>query len=118
FLDRHIRRLRTAYHARRDIMLAAMTRAFPPVVHWTVPAGGLFIWVTLPEELDAADLLRDAIARKVAFVPGAAFFPDGSGKNTMRVNFTNSSVKRVELGIARLGEALQQRLATAVALGT
>ena len=107
FLDRHIRRLRTAYSARRDAMLAAMTKTFPPAVDWTKPAGGLFIWATLPASLDAADVLRDAISQKVAFVPGSPFFPDGSGKNTMRLNFTNSSVERIEEGIARLGNVLQ-----------
>jgi 2-aminoadipate transaminase len=110
FLDRHIRRLRTAYRARRDVMLGAMNRFFPPEVRWTTPAGGLFIWATLPRELDATDLLRDAIARKVAFVPGVAFFSDGSGKNTLRLNFTSSSIERIEEGIARLGRVLQRAI--------
>jgi 2-aminoadipate transaminase len=102
FLDRHIRLLRTAYAARCDVM----RKHFPSAVRWTTPAGGLFIWVTLPARLDAGDLLRLALARHVAFVPGSAFFADGAGTNTFRLNFTNSSIERIEQGIARLGDVL------------
>jgi 2-aminoadipate transaminase len=108
FLDRHVLTLRSAYAARRDAMIASMVRWFPPSVRWTKPAGGLFVWATLPEPVDAADVLRDALSEKVAFVPGAAFFADGSGKNTMRLNFSNASVGRIEEGIARLGRALRR----------
>ena len=89
-------------------MLSAMSRAFPPEVTWTRPAGGLFVWATLPESLDAADFLREALEEKVAFVPGSSFFADGSGKNTMRLNFANASLERIEEGIARLGRALER----------
>jgi len=106
FLDRHVRRLRTAYAARRDAMLAAMAESFPPGVTWTRPAGGLFVWAALPSSLDANELLRSALEDKVAFVPGNPFFPDGSGRNMMRLNFTNSSVERIQQGIARLGRAI------------
>lgn len=110
FLDRHIRRLRSAYATRRDAMLSAMSTSFPESVHWTTPAGGLFVWATLPESMDAADVLRAAQADKVAFVPGAPFFPDGSGTNTMRLNFTNASVERIDEGIGRLGRVLHRVL--------
>ena len=106
FLDRHVRRLREAYRVRRDAMLAAMARSFPSEVTWTKPAGGLFVWAALPASLDANDLLRTALENKVAFVPGDSFFPDGSGRNMMRLNFTNSSVERIDEGIARLGRAI------------
>jgi 2-aminoadipate transaminase len=108
FLDGHIRTLRSAYRVRRDALLAAMSKAFPPGVSWTRPAGGLFVWATLPESLDAADVLRHALREKVAFVPGAAFFADGSGKNTMRLNFTNAGVERIEEGATRLGRCLHR----------
>jgi 2-aminoadipate transaminase len=106
FLDEHIRRLRRAYKVRRDALLAAMSSAFPPGVTWTAPAGGLFVWATLPDSLDAADLLQHALREKVAFVPGGAFFADGSGTNTMRLNFTSASVERIEEGAVRLGRSL------------
>ena len=92
FLDAHVRILRPAYKARRDAMLSAMSKAFPPGVTWTTPAGGLFIWVQMPGTIDATELLKDALAEKVAFVPGDAFHADGSGRNTMRLNFTNATV--------------------------
>jgi 2-aminoadipate transaminase len=108
FLDRHIRNLRNAYAARRDAMLSGMTRWFPPGVSWTPPAGGLFVWATLPESMDAAAVLRDALAERVAFVPGASFFADGAGQNTMRLNFTNASIEHIEEGIMRLGRVLRR----------
>jgi 2-aminoadipate transaminase len=110
FLDRHVRTLRRAYKSRRDAMLAAMSRSFPSEVTWTKPAGGLFVWATLPTALDAADVLRDALRDKVAFVPGSPFFADGSGHNTMRLNFTNASVDLIEEGMARLGRMLTRRV--------
>jgi 2-aminoadipate transaminase len=110
FLDRHVRLLRRAYKKRRDAMLDAMKRYFPSGVTWTKPEGGLFVWAVLPDRMDAADVLRDALRSKVAFVPGAAFFPDDAGHNTMRLNFTNASQDRIEEGIARLGRTLARRL--------
>ena len=110
FLDRHVRRLRSAYATRRDAMLSAMSKHFPRQVTWTRPSGGLFLWATLPECMDAADVLRTSLAEKVAFVPGAAFFADGSGKNTMRLNFTNASIEQIEDGIWRLGRVLSRLL--------
>jgi 2-aminoadipate transaminase len=80
FLDRHVRLLRSAYCERRDAMLDALLRSFPVGVRWTRPEGGLFLWVTLPEGLDSAELLKEALAEKVAFVPGASFFPEGGGE--------------------------------------
>jgi 2-aminoadipate transaminase len=108
FLDRHVRRLRSAYVARRDAMLSAMSDTFPRGVRWTRPAGGLFIWASLPDGMDAADVLRDALAEKVAFVPGTSFFADGSGRNTFRLNFTNASLGRIGEGIGRLGRVLRR----------
>jgi 2-aminoadipate transaminase len=108
FLDQNVQRLRAAYATRRDAMLSAMSNHFPEGVRWTTPAGGLFVWATLPEWMDAGDVLRAALAERVAFVPGAAFFADGSGTNTMRLNFTNASVEHIDEGISRLGRVLQR----------
>ena len=87
-------------------MLSAMAACFPPSVTWTRPAGGLLIWATVPARLDTADVLRAALVQKVAFVPGSPFFTDGSGLNTLRLNFTNSSVDVINEGIVRLGRVL------------
>jgi 2-aminoadipate transaminase len=110
FLDRHVRFIRTVYRERRDAMLAALRRYVPAAVRWTTPQGGLFLWVTLPEPMDAAEILPAAIAENVAFVPGTAFFADGSGRNTFRLNFSNASPERIQEGIRRLGSVLERAL--------
>jgi len=108
FVDRHVRLIRTVYRERRDVMLAAMHKHFPPGVHWTRPQGGLFLWATLPEPLDAAEVLQAAIAEHVAFVPGVGFFADASGRNTLRLNFSNAESEKIEEGIRRLGAVLSR----------
>ena len=113
FLDQHIRTLRQVYHRRRDVMLAALERAFPDPalgVRWTRPQGGLFLWVTLPPGTDTSEVLIDAVKEKVAFVPGESFHPGGGGKNTMRLNFSNATEEQIETGIAGLGRAITRRL--------
>jgi len=110
FLDRHVKKIRAVYRERRNAMLAALEKYFPKEVRWTHPEGGLFLWVTLPEGLDAGEILRTALEEKVAFVPGAAFFPDGSGKNTMRLNFSFAPPEIIQEGIRRLGSVLMKVL--------
>jgi len=96
-------RARTCYQARRDAMLAALDAAAAPGMSWTRPEGGLFVWLTLPPDMDAAELLTRAISEaNVAFVPGAAFFTDGSGRNTLRLSFSLPSEADIGAGIARL----------------
>lgn len=111
FLDRHIKVIRKCYHERRDVMLETMEELFPSSVHWTHPEGGLFLWGTLPEDMDASDVLRVAIERKVAFVPGYSFHPLGGGKNTMRLNFSNATPEKIREGITRLGYTLKENIA-------
>jgi 2-aminoadipate transaminase len=111
FLEHHVRLIRRVYHERRDMMLAAMERYFPAGVRWTRPKGGLFLWVVLPQALDAAALLKKAVDSKVAFVPGTAFYPDGSGHNTLRLNFSSSQPAQIETGIRRLGRVLEAEMA-------
>ena len=87
-------------------MLQTMEETFPEGVRWTRPDGGMFLWVTLPEHLDAGELFKDAIKEKVAYVVGSAFYADGSGKNTMRLNFSYPSDELVEEGTRRLARVL------------
>ena len=108
FLDRHVRVLRGVYAERRTAMLDALERHMPRAVRWTRPAGGLFLWVTLPAGSDARDLLRHAIDRQVAFVPGAAFHACGGGDNTLRLNFSYCAPERIETGIRRLATAVRE----------
>ncbi len=106
FLDEHIELIRSTYRERRDLMIAALKRYVPPEIKWFHPEGGLFLWITLPGGLDASELLKKAVKRKVAFVPGAPFHPLGGGENTMRVNFSNAGPDMIQTGIQRLGEVL------------
>ncbi len=112
FMDRHVRHIRRVYKERRDVMLAAMDACFPPGVRWTHPNGGLFLWVTLPAGLDAAEVLKAALELKVAFVPGASFFACGGGANTLRLNFSNATPEKIQEGIVRLGRVLTAQVAT------
>ena len=111
FLDRHVELIRKVYSERRNLMLEVMEATFPPGVHWTQPQGGLFLWGTLPEWLDAADVLQQALEKKVAFVPGMPFHANGGGHNTLRINYSNASPEQIQTGITRLGELLQEILA-------
>ena len=106
FLQQHIQIIRAIYRERRNAMLAALQACFPPEVCWTHPQGGMFLWVTLPAGYDAADILQEAIAQQVAFVPGAPFHANGGGANTFRLNFSNATPEKIADGIARLGKAL------------
>ena len=108
FLDEHVKVIRATYMERRDVMLEMMEEMFPPEVSWTHPQGGMFLWGILPEGMDAADALKIAIERKVAFVPGAAFHANGGGANTMRINFSYSSPDTIREGITRLGTVLKE----------
>ena len=110
FLDQHVRLIREVYCERREVMLAALSKYFPSNVRWTTPQGGLFLWVILPETLDATQLLTEAIAEKVAFVPGTSFFADGSGHNTFRLNFSNTTPVHLQEGMRRLGGVLSRRV--------
>jgi len=110
FLDRHVRLIREVYRERRNVMLQAMEDNFPKAVQWTRPQGGLFLWATLPEGMKSADVLQDAVAEKVAFVPGSPFFSKGGGENTMRLNFSNAPPAKIREGMARLGRVLQRRM--------
>lgn len=113
FLDGHVRRIRAVYKERRDTILAALRKHMPRGVLWTRPQGGLFIWATLPEAVDAAELLVEAAREGVAFVPGAAFYHDGSVRNAMRLNFSYAPPERIAEGIRRLAGVLKRRLAGA-----
>ncbi|MBI3738370.1 MAG: PLP-dependent aminotransferase family protein [Chloroflexi bacterium] len=111
FLDEHVKVIRATYKERRDVMLEMMDEMFPREVHWTRPQGGMFLWGVLPEHMDAAEVLKVAIERKVAFVPGAAFHACGGGQNTMRINFSYSKPEIIREGITRLGTTLKEAIA-------
>jgi DNA-binding transcriptional MocR family regulator len=112
FADEHRWRTNLAalvdvYRSRRDAMLQAIDEHFPDGATWTMPAGGFYVWVTLPEWADAQAMLAAAVERRVAYVPGTAFYPGGRGKNQMRLAFCYPTEDRIREGIARLGSLLE-----------
>jgi 2-aminoadipate transaminase len=111
FLDRHIQLICKEYKERRDVMLASLDAYCPPSVDWTHPEGGLFLWATLPEDIDAAEALKIALERKVAFVPGKSFHPTGDGKNTLRLNFSYPSKDDIREGVHRMAEVFKEMIA-------
>jgi 2-aminoadipate transaminase len=110
FVDQHVERIKDFYRERRDVMLRSIEEHFPADAHYTRPAGGLFVWAELPRDIDTRELLLEAIEEKVAFVPGQGFHADGSGTNTMRLNFSNVPPEQLQAGVQRLGHAIQRRL--------
>ena len=111
FFDQHVRAIRQVYRERRDVMLAALEEFFPSTVTWTHPAGGLFLWVTLPEGMDAPRLLEAALRENVAFVPGGSFFATGEqGVRHLRLNFSNAQPEQIREGIRRLAAAVRRQM--------
>jgi DNA-binding transcriptional MocR family regulator len=105
--DAQVAKVRKTYSHRRDCMLAALAKYMPDGVSWTKPQGGMFVWITLPKGMDGAKLLaRSLETAKVAFVPGQAFFADGTGANTFRVSFSCANEEMIEEGISRLGKLI------------
>jgi 2-aminoadipate transaminase len=104
---RHLKTLRSTYGERCDTMLNALERAMPEGTKLTRPDGGLFVWAELPAGLDTEALLKQAVAHKVAFVPGAPFFAEAPRRNSLRLNFSNRPPELISEGIARLGEVIR-----------
>jgi len=100
------------YRRRRDHMLECFKKYMPPQVKWTEPHGGLFLFVTLPLGLDAGNILKKAIENNVAFVDGATFFCNDSGHNTMRINFSYSTLEEIENGVTRLARVIASEINT------
>lgn len=107
-LPAHLQQLRSAYGERLTAMLASLERHFPEVVSWTMPRGGMFIWVTLPDGVDARELLPKAVDQeKVAFIPGQAFAQPGTdARRFIRLNFSNCCVSDIEEGVRRLARVV------------
>ena len=107
-IDMYIARTRGICRERRDVMINAMSQYMPADVHFTRPAGGLFLWVELPPPLDARQWLRRCLDHGVAFPTGEAFFPNGGGENAARICFSDSAPARIVEGVKRMSEALAE----------
>ena len=110
YFDANLKTIIEQYHEKRDNMLSAFREFMPEGVTWTEPEGGLFLFLTLPQGMDAEDLFKKAIENDVAFVLGSVFHCDGSGKNTMRINFSYMSKERTTEGVKRLAKAIKEML--------
>ena len=109
-LPGHVKMLRKTYALRRDAMVAALRQYLPNSVHFTAPAGGMFVWLTLPDGMDARVLLERALAEeKLAFVPGAAFHANGGCENTLRLSFSTCPPEVIKDAMMRLCRLLTRR---------
>lgn len=105
-IDDHICKITDVYRKRRDLMIHMMEEYFPENTSWNVPDGGLFTWVTLPENVDATELFKKGIEKNVAFVPGEPFYPNGGHKNHFRLNYSCMPEDKIEIGMKRLADLL------------
>ena len=109
-LDEHVEKIKDVYRKRRDVMLKTMEETFPKEVKFTHPEGGLFTWCVLPEYMDAKVLAQQCLEKKVAYVPGGSFFPNGGKENHFRLNYSCMPEDKIKEGITRIAEVLKANL--------
>jgi len=110
FFDKNLKVINQKYHEKRDCMLDSLQKFMPEGVSWTRPEGGLFLLVTLPKHMDSEKLFSKAVEKNVAFVIGHVFFCDDSGRNTMRLNFSFTTLEETVEGVRRLSESIKEML--------
>jgi len=111
YLDRQIEKIIKVYRDKRDFMIEKLEAYMPKIegLYWTHPQGGLFLWVTLPEHLDAEGMFKDAVENNVAYVIGSAFDPEGRDKRSFRANFSFASMADIDEGVKRLAKVVRAR---------
>jgi 2-aminoadipate transaminase len=112
YLDTQIQYIKQLYRHKRDVMIKALEDYFPKGAKWTIPGGGMFLWVTFPKNVNTRLMFKRAVAKKVAYVVGDAFYPDSSNYNSMRLNFSYSDDNVIIEGIKRLAEVIKEEMAT------
>jgi 2-aminoadipate transaminase len=112
YLDIQIEHIKKLYRHKRDVMVKALKEYFPKEAKWTVPGGGMFLWVTLPKNVNTRLMFKRAVAKKVAYVVGDAFYPDSSNYYSMRLNFSYSEDDVIREGIKRLAEVIKEEMQT------
>jgi len=109
FLERHVPAIRALYKSQRDAMLAALTREMQGLgLQWNAPDGGMFLWAQLPPGMDAIELLPKAVAKGVAFVPGAPFYAQQPDPGSLRLSFVTATVAQIDAGIAALAASIRE----------
>lgn len=104
----HVQKIRNVYGSRFAYMNQCLGEFMPPGFEWTHPEGGMFLWVTCPQHVNTWEMMHEAVKRNVLFVPGADFFPDGSGHRYLRLNFSNANEPMIRTGIERLADVARQ----------
>ena len=110
FMAAQVPRVRNYYRTQRDLMVRALETYMPPEVRFTRPGGGMFLWGTLPEGLNASDIAYEAVKQDVAYVPGETFFADGTGLNTLRLSYSVATPEEIDTGVKRLAQVFAGRL--------
>ncbi len=116
--EARLKLIRDTYRPRRDAMVAALEEELPPGMTFTRPAGGMFLWLELPQGVDAHSLLQRCLAAQVAFVPGFAFFPENGKRNTARLNFSNLPPEKIRFGVHVFARCLAEEMAANAAQGS
>lgn len=109
-IEEHINKIKAVYKDRCTAMLSCIKEFFPKNITYSMPEGGLFIWVELPESVDSRELFAECLANNVAFVPGSPFFPNGTKNNALRLNYSNMPKEKIKEGMKRMGEVLHREL--------
>jgi len=110
YIDKGIEQARPVYKAKKDAMIQAIEKSFPKEAKYTNPKGGMFIWVELPTGIDTVAMFAEAVELGVAYVIGTPFFADGSGHNTLRLNYSNATESQIAQGIKVLGELIASKI--------
>jgi 2-aminoadipate transaminase len=109
-LDEHLEKIKGEYKARRDLMIEAIRNEFPAEAKWYYPEGGMFVWIELPERINTRELLKKAVDRGVAFIPGGSFYPNGGVEYAFRINFSNMQREKIVQGMKILSQLLRDEL--------
>ena len=113
-----IKTFQEVYRERRDALLESLQALMPAGTTWTIPAGGFYSWLTLPDGLDATAMLPRAVANLVAYVPGTGFYVDGQGHQNMRLSYCYPEPDRIREGVRRLAAVIESELDLAQTFGT
>ena len=109
-LQPHLEAISATHGERCDALLGALEENLSGVARWSVPDGGVFVWVSLPDLVDTSEMFHQAIQEKVAYIPGGVFSVDGRTRNALRLNFSNVTPDMIREGVTRLAGVIRSTL--------